>query len=127
MADKCLGIHPFFTMKKKKQTESTEDSEPTADLSTSINDANSEEIPDEDTSLIVVDDELEKDTSSSFVDDQSEEQLSECELECCTSSKVYVPTDGSELQSTSMKDKRSCQISWFKTFSWLTFCKVRCY
>jgi hypothetical protein len=127
MADKRPGIHPFFTMKKKKQTESTEDTEPTADLSTSINDANSEEIPDEDTSLIVVDDELEKDTSSSFVDDQSEEQLSECELECCTSSKVYVPTDGSELQSTSMKDKRSCQISWFKTFSWLTFCKVRCY
>ena len=73
MADKRPGIHPFFTMKKRKQTESTEDTEPTADLSTSINDANSEETPDEDTSLIVVDDELEKDTSPSFVDDQSEE------------------------------------------------------
>jgi hypothetical protein len=76
MADKRPGIHPFLTMKKRKQTESTEDTEPTAGLSTAINDANSEEIPDEDTSLVVVDYELEKDTSSSFVDDQSEEQLS---------------------------------------------------
>ncbi len=40
-----------------------------------MNDVNSEKIPDEDTSLIVVDDELEEDASSSFVDDQSEEQL----------------------------------------------------
>ena len=55
MADKHPGIHSFFTMRKKKQTESTKDTEPTADLSTSVNDANSEEIPDEDTSFIVVD------------------------------------------------------------------------
>jgi hypothetical protein len=126
MADKRPTIHPFFTVKKRKQTESTDDTEPAADLSTSIDDANSEEVPHEDASVIIVDDDLEENVSSSLVDDQSEEYLSKCELECCTSSSVYVPTTRSELQSTLMKDKRSCQISWFKTFSWLTFCKVCC-
>jgi hypothetical protein len=107
-------------VKKKKQIDSTKGTEPTADLSKSINDindVNSEEIPDEDTSLIVVHDELEEDTSSSFVDDQSEEQLSKCELVCCASSTVHVPATASELQSTSIKGKRSCQASWFKIFS----------
>ncbi|CAF4335247.1 unnamed protein product, partial [Rotaria magnacalcarata] len=64
MADKRPLIHPFFTVKKKKQTESTEVTEPTADLSASINncnDVNIEENPDRYTSLIIVDDELEED------------------------------------------------------------------
>ncbi|CAF4990227.1 unnamed protein product, partial [Rotaria sp. Silwood1] len=65
MADKRPTIHPFFTMKKRRQTESTEDTKSIADLSTPINDVNSEKIPDEDTSLSVVDDELQEDASSS--------------------------------------------------------------
>ncbi|CAF5109244.1 unnamed protein product [Rotaria sp. Silwood1] len=124
MAGKRPTIHPFFTVMKRRQTESTEDTKSIADLSTPINDVNSEKIPDEDTSLSVVDDELQENASSSFVDDQSEEQLSKCELACCTSSTVYVPVTESELQSTSMKDKRSCQASWFKIFSYVTFCKT---
>ncbi|CAM4768570.1 unnamed protein product [Rotaria magnacalcarata] len=93
MADKRPLIHPFFTVKKKKQTESTEVTEPTADLSASINncnDVNIEENPDRYTSLIIVDDELEEDVSSSFVNDQSEKLLSKCDLVCCTSSKVIL-------------------------------------
>ena len=49
MAEKRPNIHPFFTVKKKKPTKSTEDAESSPDLSTSINDANvvnTEEIPD---------------------------------------------------------------------------------
>src|SRR4051812_13270882 len=108
MVDKRPIIHPFFTVKKKKQTESTEGTKPTVDLSTPIHDVNSEKISDEGTSLIVVDDESEEeeDAASSSVDDQSEEQLSKCELACCTSSTVYVPATESELQSTSMRGKR---------------------
>ncbi|CAF3731634.1 unnamed protein product, partial [Rotaria socialis] len=126
MADKRPLIHPLFTMKKKKQTESTEGTEPTADLSASINncnDVNIEENPDRYTSLIIVDDELEEDVSSSFVNDQSEKLLSKCDLVCRTSSKVYVPVIASDLQSTSIKGLRSYQETWFKIFSWLTFCK----
>jgi hypothetical protein len=33
MADKRPSIHPFFTVKKRKQTKSTEDTRPIADLS----------------------------------------------------------------------------------------------
>jgi hypothetical protein len=130
MAEKRPNIHPFFTIKKKKPTKSTEDAESSPDLSTSINDANdvnTEEIPDEGSSIVVVDDQREEDASSSFTDDQSGKQLSKCELVCCASSTVYVPASTSELQRTSTQDKRSCQASWFNIYSWLTFCKVRCY
>ncbi|CAF1573340.1 unnamed protein product [Rotaria magnacalcarata] len=120
MADKRPFIHPFFMVKKKKQTESTEGTKPTADLSASINNCNNvniEEIPDKYTSLIIVDDALEEDVSSSLVNDQSEKQLSKCDLVCCTSSRVYVPVIASDLQLTSIKGLRSCQESWFKIFS----------
>jgi len=130
MAEKRPNIHPFFTVKKKKPTKSTEDAESSPDISTSINDGNdvnTQEIPDEDSSIVVVDDQQEEDASSSFIDDQSRKQLSNCELVCCESLTVYVPASTSELQSTSTKDKRSFQASWFNIYSWLTFCKVRCY
>ncbi len=55
MAEKRPNIHPFFTEKKKKPTKSTEDAESSPDLSTSINDANdvnTEEIPDEESSIL---------------------------------------------------------------------------
>ncbi|CAF3882931.1 unnamed protein product [Rotaria sp. Silwood1] len=127
MAEKRPNIHPFFTVKEKKPTKSTEDAESSAGLSTSINDGNdvnTEEIPDEDSTIVVVDDQREEDASSSFTDDQSGKQLSKCELVCCASSTVYVPASTSELQSTSTQDKRSCQASWFNIYSWLTFCKT---
>ena len=121
MADKRPIIHLFFALKKRKQTESTEDTKPPADLSTSIDNINRGDIPNQVTPLIVIDDDSEVDASSSFVDDQSEEKWSKCEFACCASSTVYVPTTESELQSTLMKEKRCCQLSWFKAFSWLTF------
>ena len=55
MADKRPTIHPFFTVKKRKQTD---DTEPAADLSTSIDDANCEEVSDEDASVIIIGDDL---------------------------------------------------------------------
>jgi hypothetical protein len=130
MAEKRPTIHPFFTAKKKKSTKSTEDAESTADLPTSINNANdinSKKVSNEDASLVVVDDESEEDAASSFVDDQPEKLLSSCDLVCFESPTVYVPTIESELQSMLTKDKRSCQSSWFNTYSWFTFCKVRYY
>lgn len=130
MAEKRPNIHPFFTVKKKKPTKSTDEAELNADLSTSIddaNDVNNEEIPDEGSPVVIVDDQREEDTSFSFTDDQSGKKLPQCELVCCASSAVYVPTNTSELQSTSTQDKRSCQASWFNIYSWLTFCKVHFY
>ncbi|CAF3500966.1 unnamed protein product [Adineta steineri] len=127
MAEKRPNIHPFFTVKKKKPTKSTVDAESSPDLSTSINDVNNvntEEISDEGSSIVVVDDQREEDVSSSFTDDQSGKQLSKCELVCCASLTMYVPASASELQSTLTQDKRSCQVLWFNIYSWLTFCKT---
>ena len=131
MAEKRPNIHPFFIMKKNKSTKSTEDAESITGSPTSINDSketNDEEVRNEclDSSVIIIDDELRNDESTSSIDIQVEEHLSECRLICCTSSTVYVPTDMFELQLTLGKDKRSCQAAWFTTYSWLTFCKVRC-
>jgi hypothetical protein len=120
MAEKRPIIDPFFTAKKAKQTEFRKETESTDIFPTSMNDANdvsSEEIADDDSSLVVVDDESEENASSSFVDNQPDIQLSKCELVCCTSSMVYVPATASELQSTSIKGKRSCQASWFNVYS----------
>ncbi len=130
MVERSPTVHPLFTAKKAKQTESRKEIQSTDIFPTSMNDAydvSSEEIADDDSSLVVVDDEPEENASSSFVDDQPDIQLSKCELVCCTSSTVYVAATASELQSTSIKGKRSCQASWFNIYSWLTFCKVCCY
>lgn len=130
MAEKRPNIHPFFTTKRNKSTKSTEDTESVTDSSTSINDVNevnSEQALNEclDSSVIIIDDELEKDLPTSSIDNQSKEYLSQCVLVCCTSPTVYTPANESELESTLGKDKRSCQAAWFTTYSWLTFCKVR--
>ena len=130
MAEKRPNIHPFFTTKRSKPTKSTESAESVAGSPTSINDTdevNNEKVPNDclDSSVVVIDDELEKDTSTSLIENQSEEHVSECGFVCCKSSTMYVPTSASEFQSTLDKDRRTCQPAWFTTYSWLTFCKVR--
>lgn len=109
MAEKRPNIYLFFTTKKSKPTNSTEDT----------TEVNSEKVPNEclDLSFIVIDDELEKDASTSLINSQSEEHSSQCRLICCTSLTVYVLTNTFEFQSTSGKDKRSCQAAWFTTYS----------
>jgi hypothetical protein len=126
MAEKRPVIHPFFSMKKKKEIETTKHEE-TIDLSSSNDETHDEANTNIDASVAISDDQLVEEISSSSVNNQPEEHQSRCELVCCSSSTTYVRAFASEYQSTSTIDKRSCQESWFTTFSWLTFCKVRCY
>lgn len=131
MAEKRPNIHPFFTIKRSKPTKSAENPESITGSPTSINnpeEVNHEKVPNDclDSSVVIIDDELEKDTSTSLIQNQSGDHLSECGLVCCKSPTVYVPTSTFEFQSTLEKNKRTCQAAWFTNYSWLTFCKVSC-
>lgn len=123
MAEKRPIIHPFFLMKKRKETKTTE-SEGITDSSPS-NDERMDEVDVQSGAAITVDDDQsDEELSSSTVNNQPNKHLSRCELICCSSSTMYAPASESEYESTTTQDKRSCQESWFKTFTWLTFCKV---
>lgn len=123
MAEKRPIIHPFFLTKKRKETKTTENEDVT-DSSPSNDERMDEVNVQSDAAITVEDDQSDEELSSSTVNNQPNKHLSQCELICCSLSTIYAPASESEYESTTTQDKRSCQDSWFKSFAWLTFCKV---
>jgi hypothetical protein len=127
MAEKRPVIHPFFTIKKRKESDTTE-TEESFDFSPSSDEMRDKVNATNDACVTVTDDQPDEEMPSSSANEQPEDDPPRCHLVCCSSSAKYVPTLVSDYQSTSTEDKRSCQESWFQTFSWLTFCMVcRCF
>jgi hypothetical protein len=79
MAEKRPVIHPFLSMKKKKEIETTEREE-TIDRSSSNDETHDEANTNIDASVALSDDQLEEEISSSSVINQPEERQSRCEL-----------------------------------------------
>ncbi|CAF1006226.1 unnamed protein product [Didymodactylos carnosus] len=59
-------------------------------------------------------------TTISSTSDSSKSKL-KCQLVCCTSDGPFVPQSQSDLKISG--DKRSCQLGWFLTYKWLSYCK----
>ena len=48
-----------------------------------------------------------------------------CNAGCCSFSTAYHPTTQIELESSRNKEGWMCQLQWFQSYKWLSYCKVR--
>ena len=64
-------------------------------------------------------------TSSETSDSLSAPTDINCNAGRCSFSTAYHPTTQIELESSRNKEGRMCQLQWFQSYKWLSYCKVR--